>query len=268
MASDRNARHNSAMSYSIQAENFATTSENKIHSDEFAKKFGFQGALVPGVTVYGYLTTPLLQRFGSAWLAHSVADLRLLKPTYDSERVRVELQDDESGARASAYNKDGELLATLASYMPDALPDLEYLHLLDGDIKHPDRVEIRWDNVVESQAFAPWTITLDADENRTYTTQAKDELALYADIVHPHWLLSLANTALMNEYVMPTWIHVGSTTHHRDLLKVGDTVTVRCATLQKWRKKGHEFIKIYITLWRDGDMTTDILHTAIFKVST
>ena len=35
------------------ARNFAEASENKIHSDDIAKRFGFTGALVPGVTVFG-----------------------------------------------------------------------------------------------------------------------------------------------------------------------------------------------------------------------
>jgi len=42
--------------YKVIAQNFSESSENKIHSDEIARKFGFRGALVPGVAVYGHLT--------------------------------------------------------------------------------------------------------------------------------------------------------------------------------------------------------------------
>ena len=54
--------------YEVVARNFSESSENKIHSDEIAKKFGFKGALVPGVAVYGHLTLPLVDRFGENWL--------------------------------------------------------------------------------------------------------------------------------------------------------------------------------------------------------
>ena len=73
--------------------------------------------------------------------------------------------------------------------------------------------------------------------------------------------------ALMHDYVMPTWIQVGSETRHRHRVNVGDTITVKSIPLEKWRKKGHEFIRLYVSYWRGEQLTTAILHTAIFKVA-
>ena len=42
--------------YHVEAFNTAKVSENKIHDDEVARKFGFRGGLVPGVDVYAYMT--------------------------------------------------------------------------------------------------------------------------------------------------------------------------------------------------------------------
>ena len=39
--------------YTITAHNPATGSENRIHADDVARRYGFRGGLVPGVTVYG-----------------------------------------------------------------------------------------------------------------------------------------------------------------------------------------------------------------------
>ena len=44
----------------VTAYNFATESDNKIHSDEMAARYGFKGGLVPGVGVYGYMTIPIV----------------------------------------------------------------------------------------------------------------------------------------------------------------------------------------------------------------
>ena len=41
--------------YEVRAFNTATASENKIHDDAVARRFGFHGALVPGVEVYAYM---------------------------------------------------------------------------------------------------------------------------------------------------------------------------------------------------------------------
>ena len=44
--------------YRVVAFNTAHDSENKIHDDATARRFGFGGGLVPGVDVYGYMTPP------------------------------------------------------------------------------------------------------------------------------------------------------------------------------------------------------------------
>ena len=41
--------------WSATALNTAPDSENRIHSDELAKEYGFEGGLVPGVTISAYL---------------------------------------------------------------------------------------------------------------------------------------------------------------------------------------------------------------------
>ena len=46
--------------YHVVARNFSTDSENRMHSDEMANRYGFQGALVPGVAIYGHLIKPLV----------------------------------------------------------------------------------------------------------------------------------------------------------------------------------------------------------------
>ena len=39
--------------YRVRARNAATNSEDKIHPDDVARRYGFEGGLVPGVTVCG-----------------------------------------------------------------------------------------------------------------------------------------------------------------------------------------------------------------------
>ena len=54
--------------YTVSAYNTAHDSENKIHDDAVARRFGFGGGLVPGVDVYGYMTHLPVMRWGRAWL--------------------------------------------------------------------------------------------------------------------------------------------------------------------------------------------------------
>ena len=69
------------------ARNTASDSDNKIHDDAEARRFGYRAALVPGVTLYAYLTRLVVPYFGVEWLARGAASLRLLRPVYEGETV-------------------------------------------------------------------------------------------------------------------------------------------------------------------------------------
>ncbi len=259
--------------YLVTAKNYSEDSENRIHSDEIAQKFGFRGALVPGVAVYGYMTHPLVEAFGADWLARANVQLRLLKPTYDGEQMTITYNRQEDQIEVVSHDPEGQLTAVVLSQSDIATSDkpvpMHELALLDGPIKNPERVAIGWETVNEAEVFSPWQFQLSTEENARYTREVADTLDIYqAGYVHPHLLLSLANTALMNEYVMPTWIHASSNIVHHHALKTDDTITIRSVTTDKWQKKGHEFIKLWVTYWRGDELTTEIDHTAIFKVAT
>jgi hypothetical protein len=51
--------------YCVEAVNTAKVSENKIHDDEVARRFGFGGGLVPGVDVYAYMAHLPVVRWGA-----------------------------------------------------------------------------------------------------------------------------------------------------------------------------------------------------------
>ncbi len=51
-------------------------SSNEIHGDELAQRYGFEGGLVPGVTISAYLTHPAVEAWGMDVLAGGFAHLR------------------------------------------------------------------------------------------------------------------------------------------------------------------------------------------------
>src|SRR5688572_7857029 len=75
--------------YKVRTHNPSSHSENRMHSDDVARKFGFKSALVPGVTVFSHLTQPLVARFGAAWLACGTADVSFSKPAYEGELLTI-----------------------------------------------------------------------------------------------------------------------------------------------------------------------------------
>ena len=96
--------------YSVKAENFSQDSENRIHSDDIAQKYGFSGALVPGVAIYGHLTYPLVEEFGQLWLDQACNQVRLFKPTYHGDILTFTYID---GPEKQTVNCDNQTVCGL-----------------------------------------------------------------------------------------------------------------------------------------------------------
>jgi acyl dehydratase len=253
--------------YQVVARNYSEASENRIHSDDVARRYGFQGALVPGVAVYGYLTHPLVERFGEHWLGHSVSSVRFLKPAYEGDHLSITLDDTADGFHARCCNAAGVLLAELQTSMPDSLPEPYLPEAAATGSKSSERILMEWDNVVPGHWFQPWHWQITEDGNLTYAERVEDHQLVYRTAAHPHWLLAIANYSLVREYVMPAWIHTGSEIRLRGLVKVGDTLQVDAVPLEKWERKGHQFVKLYLAYHRDHELMTEIFHTAIFRLA-
>ncbi len=113
--------------YHVKARNTSASSENKIHDEQIARQYGFRGALVPGVTVYAYLTHPLVEAFGAAWLERGAANVRFLRPIHDGEEVRVAgavTAHDPKGlaATVTATTAAGGECAILTATLPAGSP--------------------------------------------------------------------------------------------------------------------------------------------------
>lgn len=251
--------------YLTRARNFSVNTENRIHSDEVAARFGFEGGLVPGAAVFGHMTHPLVDSLGPDWLAGWQVSVRFFKPAYDGDELTVtcDIADDTHTVRCHGR---GILLAELRTrpLEPDGKPAL-----LEPGPPVDHRPEIAWDNLAVGEPFPAWTWSPDAVANAESAAQVGDGLAWYRrGVLHPHAILGTANQAFIRRYVLPAWIHVGSVVRFRRLLRVGDEIEVRTVPTRKWRRKGHEFVDLGIAYIVNGEVATEIEHTSIFRIAT
>ena len=252
--------------HTATARNFSTETENRIHSDDVAARFGFEGALVPGAAVFGHMTTPLVATLGSDWLAGTRAELRLVKPAYHLDALEIHHAEAENEHTVRCHAR-GLLLAQLRSTA--LAEDVDAHAFQQGGDAVADRPTIQWDNVHVNEPFPSWTWTLDAVENAEAAAQVEDDLPCYREgLVHPHAILSLANRAFTRRYHLPAWLHVGSDVRLRQPLRVGEPVDVRTVPTRKWRRKGHELIELYIACIVAGAVAVEILHTSIFSIAS
>ena len=107
--------------YHVSAYNTAKASENKIHDDATARKFGFKGGFVGGVNVYAYMTHVPLQRWGRAWLERGTGEARFGKPVYEDDIAEVTGIEDADGMALEVHS-EGVLCATGRAALPRSLP--------------------------------------------------------------------------------------------------------------------------------------------------
>ena len=252
------------------ARNYSEETENRIHSDEVAERFGFTGALVPGVAVFGHMTYQLVEALGDAWLSGYTAYVRLHKPAYHGDELTT--RHSVSGDQHTVFcHARDELLAELRTSPKEQPPG----DLLPHGPETTERPEIRWDNVHVDEPFPTWTWQPDAVANAEAAAQIEDDLTCYGTgIVHPHAILSMANRTFTRRYFLPAWLHVSSEIRFHRLLRVGEPVEVRTVPTRKWERKGHEFVDLNIQYLVPGDsgdgakdVATEIVHTSIFKIA-
>ena len=112
----------------VRARNAATASENKIHDDDVAREHGFAGGLVPGITVFGYLTTPIVEAWGESWLERGLLSARFRQPIYDGDDVTVVGTPTGDGDVAlEARNQAGEVCALGQAGLQPGEPELPAL---------------------------------------------------------------------------------------------------------------------------------------------
>lgn len=263
--------------YRVRAVNDALTSENRIHSDAIARRFGFTGALCSGVSVFGYLVHPLVEAYGEDWLGCTLAEVRFLKPAYVDDVLTVSSEllpelDFERHHLTRATNANGTPLAELISWRPEALPPVNSLATRPPAEANPPRVEIGWEVIEPDTPAAAYTFRLSDAEHREKLDLLQEQLPLFRQgerpPLHPYILLKECNQALMRLFILPAWIHVSSKLVMRQVLRVGNEIEVRCIPVQKWERKGHQFIRLYITLLTEGTVALEVEHTAIFRIAT
>ena len=107
--------------YRVSAYNTSKHSENKIHDDAVARRFGFSGGLVPGVDVMAYMMHLPVAKWGRAFLERGLIEARFVKPVYDGEIAEVR-GEERDGVLSIEVESRGGLCATGTASLPASAP--------------------------------------------------------------------------------------------------------------------------------------------------
>ncbi len=258
-----------ALEHTIEAYNLSAASENKIHDDAVARKFGFEGGLVPGVDVYAYMMHLPVARFGPDWLSRGTADCRFHKPVYDGRNATVAGAVQDGDSIALTVESEGVLCATGqaslgAPQTPPEADEIPTAPLPDHDTR-PDAAP---ENLVEGQIMGTHEISHGAEENAKYVRDVRESLDLYEKegIVHPGLILRLCNKALSLNVRLGPWIHVGSAIQNYAAGRVGDRLAAPARVIKEYEHKGHRFVELDVIITANGETSlARVHHTAIYR---
>ncbi len=262
--------------YRVTARNTSAQSENAIHDDAVARRHGFRGALVPGVTVYAYLTHPLVAALGTAWLDRGATSVRFVKPVFDGEAAIVSGEITERTAlgltarvavSTAASGECAVATVTLPAGLPTPVNLTQY-----GTVALPaERPAATRQALLGMSVLGTPVVHYDDAEATAYLAKITEPHAIYRGPgarVHPAVYLVEANRALSRNVRMGPWIHVGSVVRHLAPARIGDTLTTRGRVRSLFEKKGKELVELdlVVTAGTPARAIAHVLHTAIYQL--
>lgn len=230
--------------YRVSAYNTSKQSENKIHDDTVAQRFGFRGGLVPGVDVMAYMMHLPVRKWGRAFLERGLIEARFVKPVYDGEIADVTAQESAGGLTIEVASR-GELCATGSASLPDTVPAFslsdytEVTAVAERKPVGPSSYEVsKWLGTMPRNWAGKLATDYLADIRETDAIYARDGLS------HPGLLQRVMNRVLVDNAVLGPWMHVGSRMQLLSAGKTGDEITARAKVIGNYEKKGHRFVEL------------------------
>ncbi len=249
----------------ISAFNTATASENKIHDDAVASRFGFTGGLVPGVDVFAYLAHMPMAKWGKDWLSGGFMQARFVKPIYDGDQATVAAEEAEGELKLTASARGG-LCATGSAKPKGAAPAGKLLPVADM----PDfdsRQKASMQSLPVGGTLGTLRETYTREEGLAHIEAVRDEPELYnhGRIANAAWLLRRANYVLADNVKLGPWIHVESAINLHDLLTDGEELEVRAVVAGNVETKGHLMVELDVQMLCGARRIADCRHWAIYE---
>jgi acyl dehydratase len=243
--------------YRVEAFNTAKASENKMHDDRVAQKFGFSGGLVPGVDVLAYMIHPAVEAWGREFLSRGLIEARFTKPVYDGETVLVTAEPDGEGLAVQV--EGGDVRATGTASLTARLPAFALADFPETDpvaVRAP--VDAHSYEVAKLLGSAPRCWPQDAAAEYLEEVREADPIYQREGVTHPGVLQRIMNKVLVDNAILGPWIHVGSRMQLLAPAMLDDELVARARVTANYEKKGHRFVELDALIVANG--TTPVAH--------
>lgn len=231
-------------------------SDNQIHGDDLAQKYGFEGGLVPGVTISAYLTHPAVAHWGTDFLEHGFAHVKVVSPLYDGEDFRVVIDEQSSANYRARLLRANDVVS--AEAIVSVTGDLPEPPLRRGDpvaprgYKPPHSSAATWATLRDNGCMAFTYHWGGAHKMGSYLRDPggmppllRGEQA-YANM---SFILALSNFSADGNAYMNPWVHLETRSQNYHAIAPGTDIVAEMAVVDLFEKKGHEFFDAQVNLF-------------------
>ena len=249
----------------LTAFNTATESENKIHDDGVAARFGFTGGLVPGVDVFAYMAHAPIHVWGMDWLTRGGMQGRFGKPVYDGDETLVTAEADGDRLALTASARD-TLCATGTAWKLDNAPEPASI----GTAELPDyaaRPKASMASLKPGQILGTMHETYTQADGAQHLADIRETSPLFEAgvICNPGWLVRRANYILAANVKLGPWIHVESRIRNHALLRDGEPAETRALVVENVESKGHLIVTLDFEIVSNARRIMSGRHWAIYE---
>lgn len=251
---------------------------NPIHSTGFARRHGFRGPLVGGVTVWGWAVPAILEAAGEGWLDRGWSDFAFRHPAYPGDRMTIRVRPD-AGAPAGVFavtmtNQEGVDCVVATVGLGDApwLAELTSPGSLDAAPAPDPKPALALDGAPIGRDLVPMAIAFSADDARAYMRQSQPtsdpRFTGGSPRLHPGWITGRVEDLLRYNFAIPASMHARSRVQHLAPAYAGQAITVAARLVEAYERKAHHFgVFDCMVLGEAGQALAHIRHTTIFRIA-
>ncbi len=220
---------------------------NPIHG-EAGKRFGYDGAIVAGISTYGWATTAIIDELGESWLDLGWSETHYRAGVYAGDVLDSTVERDGDHWRIDQRNADGVATVTGSCGLGLApwLGEFELPTRRDPEppVDRPPRLDPS--EVPSSEDYPPMAVDVTADEARTWTLERlADTHPRYGEgdqpRLHPSWVPGQMTPLIRHSYRFGIGVHASGRVQHLAPLHAGQRVTVAGRWTESFVKKDRQW---------------------------